>query len=153
MCTVLGDSMARRRSSSFQSQRPERDPFVGRHSVLRAVAPADSWLSPLFSDPSPPSLGLFEDHRFWTPEPYEVARTFKGSPARLRIGQATHPLPGRRRALLSPSVAFQRPESLPLCVRRGIRQRVLHALGVTGRRGVGRGKSRHVRAHSQVSCR
>lgn len=52
----------------------------------------------------------------------------------------------------SSHIAFQRPAFVAPCVRRKKRREVIHALRISGRRGVGRGKRRHTTFWSSVKC-
>lgn len=79
------------------------------------------------------ALGLIEDRRTFEPglKPYNrsLRQMTVGKPARLHLVENTrYSAPSQTKAL----VAFQEPDKLPLCVRRGIRKQVLHAKGVAG---------------------
>jgi len=85
--------------------------------------------------PSPPSSRLLT--------PYRPAQTLSGRPVRLRAvpakqkAQARLPSPQR---LSWSAVGFVRPQRVAVCVRRGVRREVLHALKVAGRRGLSGGR-------------
>lgn len=49
-------------------------------------------------------------------------------------------------------VGFRTPRKVSICQRRDARRSVLHALGVAGSRGVGKGKSRRTNFWSEVKC-
>lgn len=50
-------------------------------------------------------------------------------------------------------LAFRYADKVDPCRRRNVRRRVLHALGIAGRKGVGAGKPRRTNEWSNISCR
>lgn len=121
----------------------------------RRLPPAVDLRRSLMAMESPrPSLG--QDRRVYSPSPY-ATRTKGGIPTRLiakplapRL-QAPQQRLSYRPVFPTPLVAFASPKAVPLCVRRGVRKEVLHALGVAGKRGLGRGGVRRGPS-SNVSC-
>jgi len=91
-------------------------------------------------------LRLFEDRRSFHPNKFiSPARSIgPRSDARLMVQTAKRP------ALLSPSVVFNEPRRILICVRRNVRKEVLHALNKAGA-GSGR-KKKHRTQFSDVSC-
>lgn len=123
-------------------------PLPRPHEVLRSVF--------LDEQSSGPTLG--QDRRTFSPSPF-ATRTNAGRPTRL----IAKPLGPRKQArsqrlsykpgYLPYSVAFSSPRSVAICVRRGIRKEVLHALGISGRRGLGRGRGGSRRTvFSKIRC-
>lgn len=93
-----------------------------------------------------------EDRRTWTPERYRPAKALNRAATRLLPGIPSGPSSQFRIPLLSPVIRFAKAASIPICRRRFIRRQVMHALGLAGRRGVGRGRPRHRNEFSGVSC-
>lgn len=157
--------MAKRRKS--RDHKPaERDAPDHRHARR---APADPrWREPeLLTDdyPSPrrsvrpfdlwEPLQELEDRRTFHPDPYRPARSARRADVRLVVVPEDPP-PGKsllgRFWGLPARIGFSRPAGVPICKRRGDRRRVLHALQLAGRRGLGRGKRQHRNAYSSISC-
>ncbi|AZL83013.1 hypothetical protein [Apis mellifera associated microvirus 46] len=93
------------------------------------------------------------DRRLFNPENpiSRPAKRFSGIPARVISPKLKKARYGRSRPFLSsfPSVlAFQRPRSVALCVRRSVRRQVLFSRGVPGRRVAKPGRN----AFSNVRC-
>lgn len=68
-----------------------------------------------------------------------------------RIKPTSSSVRGRRIFAFSLSGIRMNPRAID-CLRRTVRSRVLHALGVAGRRGVGRGRPRRLSENSHISC-
>ena len=51
------------------------------------------------------------------------------------------------------NLKFARPSILTLCLRRSIRREIMFAMGMGGRRGLGRNKRRNLNEHSKTSCK
>lgn len=119
--------------------------------VLTSVANRDPLSTLLLPRPTLSPLRLdilaLEDRRLWHPE--RQNRPFAAAPR-----QASRPVARQRPAFHQPSqtraiIAFQEPSRVAVCVRRGIRREVLHALGVAGKRGLG---GPHRNEASTISC-
>ncbi|UDN67825.1 hypothetical protein [robinz microvirus RP_139] len=81
---------------------------------------------------------------FYAPKPGKTRLTASprsNRPTRVARGAPTFSGPSQTKAI----VVFQEPEKVPLCRARKVRERVLHALNVTG----GRGRTRKPRFTSQ----
>lgn len=103
----------------------------------------------------PIDLSLFEDNRQWSPDTYSrTTRRLGGVPARLSVSNAvsTSGRPGKHRSYFfpSPTVTFQRPGSVVLCIRRHVRRQVLHAFSIAGKKGLNPPRRT---AASNISCR
>lgn len=97
---------------------------------------------------NPVSLTAVEDRRTFHPRgPTRPAAMFTTPNHRLRV----RPNPALRNLhAVSPSVAFQAPEHVLVCVRRQRRREVIHALGHAGAVGQKRPRRNHF---SSISCR
>lgn len=128
--------MAKKRRRS--SHRIRRDAIARRYSsaVPRSAA---------FSSVRPLPL-MLEDRRLYHPDPLPIAQASIRSASRLVAKQNPRfKQPSQTKAI----IAFAEPSKVSVCVRRGIRKQVIHALGVAG------GKVRRGRrsAYSDISCK
>lgn len=153
--------MGRRRSD-----RQSRTRVTSDNANRRLRFASDDLLDRLVSSIRPRSVGFtpIEDRRTWHPEgSWRPARSFNQSRHRLVVGtvgpqrnvngSASRRL-STRFSFQSPpaAVAFGRPDSVLVCVRRKMRREVMHALQKTGR---GRGRQKRPRRNwtSGISCR
>lgn len=111
-----------------------------------------------------------EDRRLWTPETVPTAGTLSGRPARFGLPPYRPP---SRSALLGAAkrsaralsrsellklyepthrIGFQKPKSVHVCVRRYLRRKVLHALGIAGQ-AARLFRRRRTGPFSSISCR
>jgi len=109
-------------------------------------------------------LHEIEDRRRYHPEGKgRPATTFRAIPSRFKVGtvpfpkakpQTGTPWDVRTQSNESPpwQIAFEEPSRVLVCVRRKIRKEVLHAFGIAGRRGLGRGGVQF-NENSKFSCR
>lgn len=93
----------------------------------------------------------FEDRRHFHPEgPQRPAQTFRGIPARFKVKVQIRSKDNIPKLVESSyystgyedvphQMSFRNPDRVLVCARRQIRKEVLHALGISGRRGIGRG--------------
>lgn len=105
-------------------------------------------------------LRSVSDGRFFNPEPlYASPKTLSGARHRLRVFSPTsvsrsHPArPGRGFRAYEPvptAIGFENPSQMVTCVRRGIREEVLHAKRKTGRVGQ---KRPRFNEFSKVRCK
>lgn len=116
-----------------------------------------------------------EDHRFWSPVPSPLARPLYYSNTvvqhRLRAEpwvdkqqrawrnlkalqstQARRNRPRQAIPTLPSRVYFDNPLNLRYCLRRSIRRRVFHALGLSGRRGRGAYRKPRYSWYSKIGC-
>ena len=91
-----------------------------------------------------PGVLLIEDRREWNPEPISPARSSPRYGARLTVDRSP------ARSQTKARVSFAMPNKVAICVRRGIRREVLHALAIAG--GKGFRKPRRG-PYSSISCR
>lgn len=126
-----------------------RDPFA-------VARPFQSFLSPLVglqpdnSEVRSHALSEIEDLRYWHPAetPVRSSRRSGVTPTPQRSRSRS----GRQRSFFSPVVTvmgFKAPRTVAVCVRRKVRDQVLHALGKTGR---GSGRPRRFTKNSNVRC-
>jgi hypothetical protein len=122
----------------------------------RAQTPPVSYWSSLLDESlgSPPAVRQLP--RFvLEPLPFIPSSLPRGQIPRL-ISPARPPVGGGR-AYSRLLAGLQRAQALPYgstpCQRRRTRSRVLHALGIAGRKGVGAGKPRRLSLTSHVRCR
>lgn len=150
----------KRRNKHRDHQTVERD--APRHRYPRA--PTDQrWREPELFTPSTTRIRSYdlweptEDLRTWHPErprPLEqrrlhdrrmVVTTLQAPPSKSILGAfKAFDVPTR--------VAFNRPAGVSLCVKRHRRRQVMHALGLAGRRGLGRGRKQHRNEFSEIGC-
>lgn len=89
----------------------------------------------------------FEDRRTFHPEGvYRPPRSLNRSDTQIVPKQKPKRQPSQTKGTLS----FADPRSVLVCIRRGIRKEVLHALGKAGRTGF---KRRRTTQTSKISCR
>lgn len=104
-------------------------------------------------------LRVFEDRRAFHPDIVRPAFALPRSASRLVV----HPNVNKPRPVpysLGPTlrgsiphrIGFEVPRQVVLCVRRQRRREIMHALGVAGRGGVGRGRKRRTNEYSEVGC-
>lgn len=135
-------------------QRRERRDFTTSHAISNHRLPLPVAFQP---------LRVIEDRRTWHPEgPRRPARSFNSSRHRLKAApssiQRTAQVPSGRFANplkiwdtpATHQVAFERPQSVLVCVRRKIREQVLHALNKTGKRGQKRPRFSY---YSSIKCK
>lgn len=155
--------MARRRSRSG----PQSYPSAGRDVRTIARTPTPVRLRTIKLPPltKVPDLRLFEDRRRPPPDPrvrrprQKLAHPF-GLPraaAQLMVKprySANVDHSGRVHTLdaLPSRIGFRVPDHVAMCVRRKRRREVLHALGIAGRKGVGRGRKQTRNEFSEVGC-
>lgn len=132
------------RGSKTTSTPAGRDhfPIASRDPLNQILLPRPA-LSPLRLD-----ILALEDRRQWHPE--RQNRPFAAAPI-----QARRPVAKQRPAFSQPSqtkaiIAFADPSRVAVCVRRGVRREVLHALKVAG--GTGQRRPRF-NASSKISCK
>lgn len=112
------------------------------------------------SVPYSSDLRRYEDRRTWHPDGNNrSAKSFNNQNHRLRVVDKQYK---RRRidpqtnkhykigSQTKATVAFDAPEKVLVCVRRKIRQEVLHAIGKTGKKGQRKPKFNQ---YSNISCR
>lgn len=132
------------RGSKSHSSTPGRDHFtIASNSPLNSLLLPRVALSPLRLD-----VLALEDRREWHPE--RQNRPFAAAPV-----QARRPVAKQRPAFSQPSqtkaiIAFAEPSRVAVCVRRGVRREVLHALKVAGGTGM---KRRRLTSSSKISCK
>lgn len=141
---------------------PRRKRSFGRSSdrSFRAGANRSRSRHPEGAQPSPVS--------YW-PSSWDDTQDPTGVPAYWRLPE---PLPFFKSSIpqgqvlrLFPRALGDKPKARPFirwrvqlpplsltCIRRAIRRRVLHALRIAGRKGVGAGRPRRTNLNSQVSC-
>lgn len=95
----------------------------------------------------PGQLDLFEDRRLFNPDPLPPARSFQSPRHRLVVPkqQASK----NARGALPHFVGFRTPNKVLICVRRKIREEVMHALKKTGKRGQKKPRRNY---YSDVRC-
>lgn len=142
--------MARKRPRT--SAYPSR---IANGFVYQALSHLDDLIQPL---PSPSINSLVrspltevEDHRLWNPDRVPSARstkTWRNHPQlapRRRLSGSTQPLKQIQ------ALTFHAPKYVAICVRRGRRREVLHALKKIGK-GAGTKKRPHRNYWSNVRC-
>lgn len=95
------------------------------------------------------SLPLLEDRRSFHPAP-AIRPAFSSPRSTSRIVVRQRPSQGRFPSQTKGILSFEVPNRVAICVRRGVRKAVLHALGKAGKRG--QRKPRRS-AFSSISCR
>lgn len=108
-------------------------------------------VSPTRSRVTSTYLTQIEDRRLWHPEGiYAPAKSFNQSRHRLVAQPIARVFTGSGYKLTRPStIAFAAPKKVLICVRRGIRKQVLHALNKTGKVGQNRPRRSY---YSSISC-
>lgn len=101
------------------------------------------------------NLRVYEDRRLWHPERLPDAKSFSQTRHRLRMPRVSNKVfsPTLTPKLITfptSRIAFSSPRRILICVRRGIRKQVLHALKKTGKRGQRRPR---FNAFSRISCK
>lgn len=138
--------MARSKRRSRRAANPTQNhqQSVRRDHLIIANRPAR--LPAIFVPPrSGRALRVLEDRRVTALSNFRPARAgVRALPATLSVSPSK-----AGRAPLS-GLSFDAPKRVLICVRRGIRKQVIHALGKAGKRG--RGAKRRRTAHSGVSC-
>lgn len=119
-----------RDASVIASDRP-RGPSIPSHRAL-----AHHSLPNLNYQPRDPvaALSEIEDRRIFTPDPDPPVKSSRRWHSRLSAKPKQNARPSGRSFTLQPAIqAFKAPTYIALCIRRGIRKEVLHALGKTGK--------------------
>lgn len=138
--------MPRSRSRNRRTVR-RRDPIVVANpypSSFQVVRPTRRYRPRPAYKPIRIPLLQIEDRRLWHPDPTRPAKTTSGLPRYRLIDRQD--VKTSRRARIS----FASPHKMVICIRRKIREEVLHALKKTGR-GVSRRKPRR-NNYSNVEC-
>lgn len=142
--------MARRRHKNRSNPNVQRVAYVQRHARSPVRRRVLQIAIPRFAP-----LRVYEDRRFWRPEPLKLRPLFAAPRSSGRIVAAPpagSPLgakgSGTERRLPS-KLTFQDVTRVGLCVRREERKRVIHAIGAAG------GKVRPPRRGpwSEISCK
>lgn len=151
-------------SKRRHSKRPDA---VSKSPDLTANAIVDQAIKNILTRPAASVLGQIEDRRFHHPlGTFRPARTRSGHPvtphkvknftvrpSRVVRGPGGRPMRRRKvvRVQTVPSrIRFDQPRRVLICIRRKVREEVLHALGRTGRGQKRRDPRRN--AHSHISC-
>lgn len=132
--------MARRRHKNRSNPNVQRVASVQRHARSPVRRRVLQIAIPRFAP-----LRVYEDRRFWRPEPIKLRPLFAAPRSSGRIVAA----PAATERRLSSKLTFQDVTRVGLCVRREERKRVIHAIGAAG------GKVRPPRRGpwSDISCK
>lgn len=138
--------MAKRRSSKKSSTKRFNSPT--KRDVLKSPIARRSLLSRNMRTSSQMLLDIArlngQDQRIYTPQRRQLIK-----PERIVSGFIAPTKIEQHRPLMSANIKFSLPKETTVCVRRGVRREVLHAMGRTGK---GSGKPRRFTSTSKIKC-